>query len=239
VLVTNTGGAASSGEVTITDELPVGLQAAPGISAIDELAAISPGAGNFSNACSETGAGDESCTYNGVVQPGDTLILTFPVKVAASEGMSVTNVVSVAGGGAASAQMRTPTAISAAPAGFGIPRGASSTALSSLQAGAHPDLTTTFALATENLEGRTAGNLKDVTDDLPPGFAGDLVDTPACAAADFLSEECPVATQVGVTTITLLGGGHPGPNLRPVYNLAPEPGEVAKLGFSDPQPAAL
>jgi hypothetical protein len=151
------------------------------------------------------------------------------------------NVVRVSGGGAPVAgAMETPTGIfegekqAGEAARFGIAPGGASTALSSVQAGAHADLTTTFALDTEDARGATAGNLKNVTYDLPPGFAGDLVDTPACSAALFLLEECPVATQVGVTTVTLTTrfGELPSPRLVPVYNLAAEPGGVAKLGFA-------
>src|SRR5271154_4098341 len=37
VRVTNSGGAASAGAVTVTDELPEGLEGAPGVNAEDEL----------------------------------------------------------------------------------------------------------------------------------------------------------------------------------------------------------
>jgi hypothetical protein len=240
-------GSPAVNSVTITDELPEGLEALPGATAQDELGVngskvggVTAGA-NFGNACEDPTAGEErkvSCTYGGLVVLGDTLILTFPVKVTAAEGSSVANVVRVSGGGAVSpGAMRTETAISQAPASFGISSGGASSALSSVQAGAHPDLTVSVAFNTENitgsgeagkLGGTTVGNLKDTTFDLPPGFAGDLVDTPACAAPDFLREECPTPTQVGVTTIDVIPFG---PQLQPVYNLAPEPGEVGKLGF--------
>ena len=133
----------------------------PGATAQDELGVsgskvggVTAGA-NFGNACADPTAGEErkvSCTYDGVVVPGDTLILTFPVKVTAAEGTSVTNVVRVSGGGApAPGVMETQTAISPAPASFGISRGGSSSALSSVQAGAHPDLTVSVAFNTENI----------------------------------------------------------------------------------------
>ena len=232
VLVTNTGGAASAGPVTVTDELPEGVVPAAGSSAVDELGVTEGSAGHdFSKACGVGGDGNVmSCTYSSGVQPDDTLIITFAVKVVTGKPESLANMVRVSGGGAASAWKETSTVVSSEPAGFGISPGSTSSTLSSLQAGGHPDLTVSTAFNTENREGATSGNLKNTTFDLPPGFAGDLVDTPTCAAVDFLREECPIATQVGVTTITILGGV-PGPHLQPVYNLAPEPGEVAKLGF--------
>jgi hypothetical protein len=253
VLVTNTGGVASSGVVTVTDELPRGLTAGAGVSAVDELGAHSKAAGSdFSKDCEfdgeeENGVTKESCSYSGVVQPDDTLVLKFPVVVSATPPDScvagevvvpagaagcVTNVVRVSGGGGVSASMRTATVISAGHAGFGISPGGASTALSSAQAGAHPDLTVSTAFDTEKSEGATAGNLKNFTYDLPAGFAGDLVSTPTCQADLFLREECPVPTQVGVTTVILDQDNETKVELEPVYDLAPEPGEVGKLGFN-------
>jgi hypothetical protein len=271
VLVTNTGAGSNteivekgeSGEhpvpvpVTVSDELPEGLEALPGATAVDELGVNGtkvggPTAGaNFSDACASSGEGIFSCTYSGVVAPGDTLILDIPVTVAASPPDSceavllgkvqlpasalscVENVVRVSGGGApAPAIMRTPTMISQSPAGFGLSPGGESTALSSVQAGAHPNITTAVAFDTQDRSGATAGNLKNTITDEPAGFALDLRDTPSCLASVFLIRDCPVPTQVGVTTITLDISGVSKPELEPVYNLAPEPGEIGKIGFS-------
>jgi hypothetical protein len=231
VAVTNTGGASSDGSpITITDELPAGLsRAAAGASGVDQLAVAdssdSPGA-KFTCVLS-------SCTYTGAVVPDDTLILTFPVDVSASAASSVTNVVRVTGGGAPDAAMATPTTISEAPASFGISPGGATTALSSTQAGAHPDITTSIAFNTVNRQGSLPGDPKDLTDDLPPGFAGDLVDTPSCSAAKFDQSECPVGTQIGVTFVTVVDFTRiPVTITAAVYNLSPNPGEVAKFGFS-------
>ena len=242
VTVTNSGSASGSGPVTVTAELPAGVEPAPGVSAEDELGLHVGTAGhNFSKDCGVDGEeGKVSCTYSGVVVPDDTLILSFPVRVAGSPVVScaggvpagavscVTAVVRVSGGGARGAVAETPTAISEEPAGFGISPGGASSSLSSVQAGAHPDLTVSTAFNTVNLEGETSGDLKNTTFDLPPGFAGDIADTPACEAVDFLREECPPASQVGITAVDIIPYG---PQLQPVYNLAPEPGEVAKIGF--------
>ncbi len=234
VLVTNTGSAASSGPVSVTDEVPAGLEGLSGASGEDELLEANGGLGavegRFGRDCGLTGVGNESCTYGGVVEPGDTLVLVFPVGV--SGGASVVgNVVRVSGGGAPSAAVETPTRIGGAPAGFGVSAGGASSSLSSVQAGAHPDLTVSVAFNTTDSAGVTAGNLKDTSYVLPAGFAGDLADTPVCSPALFLRNGCPVPTQVGVTTVVTVGSIS-GPRLEPVYNLAPEPGEVAKLGFT-------
>jgi hypothetical protein len=229
VTVTNTGGAASDGSpIMITDELPEGLSLAPaGASAEDQLAAEHHQAqANFSCLL-------RTCTYTRVVVPDDVLILTFPVQVSADEGATLTNVVRVSGGGAPDAAMSTTTTISQTGASFGISSGGATTALSSTQAGAHPDLTTSIAFNTVNRGGALAGDPKDTTDDLPPGFAGDLVDTPTCPVGVFALGNCPIDTQVGVETATT---HYPTGNQRlrltsPVYNLAPNPGELSKLGF--------
>ncbi len=181
-----------------------------------------------------------TCVDEGIVVPDETLLVTIPVDVGAlapsscevppaAVGCVVTNAVRVSGGGAPDAEMETPTAISSAPARFGIAPGSVTTALSSTQAGAHADLTTSIGFDTLDNSGTLAGNPKETVVELPPGFGGDLVDTPTCSAALFLREECPIGTQIGITTATLNGGAQVYTD--PVYNLAPEPGDVAKLGF--------
>jgi uncharacterized repeat protein (TIGR01451 family) len=230
VTVTNTGGASSDGTpVAVTDELPTGLTLDPtGAAAENPLGGIQglgPQAG-FSCVL-------RTCTYTGVVIPDETLYFTFPVDVSATASALLTNVVRVSGGGASDASVGTPTVISDAEAGFGISPGGASTALSTTQAGAHPDLTTSIAFNTVAAGGALAEAPKDTTDDLPPGFAGDLVDTPSCPISEFTLQECPTNTQVGITTLSLRQQGHVSVlYLEPVYNLEPNPGEVAKLGFT-------
>jgi uncharacterized repeat protein (TIGR01451 family) len=237
VTVTNTGSAPTDGTpITITDELPQGLSLAPaGVSGEDELA-VRQGLQGQSKLNCVFG----TCTYSGVVVPGgpatptvvpdDTLILRVPVNVSLGAKSLETNVVRVSGGGAPDAAMRTPTVIDSTPASFGISRGGASTALSTTQAGAHPDVTTSIAFNTVNAKGSLAGDPKDTTDELPPGFGSDFVDTPSCSAAAFHQVECPIGTQVGVITVTTTGALN-GPVIEPVYNLSPDPGDVAKLGF--------
>jgi uncharacterized repeat protein (TIGR01451 family) len=235
VTLTNTGGASSDGApISITDQLPAGLTPDPaGASGENPLDRKAPRAG-FSCALS-------SCVYSGVVIPEQTLVLRFPVDVAANPPAScavpadatscVENTVQVDGGGAFSASRQTPTLVSTQPAQFGIAPGSAVTALSSTQAGAHPDLTTTAWFASVGAQGQLPDDAKQIADDLPPGLAGaDLADTPSCPAALFLQKECPLATQIGVTTITLRGLEE-GAFIDPVFNLTPDPGEAAKLGF--------
>jgi hypothetical protein len=172
-----------------------------------------------------------ACTYSGKVIPDETVILALPVDVELKKPGTVTNVVRVSGGGPPDASIRTPTTISAEPAQFGIAAGSATTALSSMQAGAHADLTATLGFNIGK-EGGLAGAPKEVVDDLPPGFAGDLVDTPTCPVAVFGRNECPIGTQVGITSLTFREAHGSSVEVDPVYNLAPEPGDVAKLGFA-------
>jgi uncharacterized repeat protein (TIGR01451 family) len=220
VTVTNTGGAASDGSpISIADQLPAGLSLdAAGASGEDQLS-------QQPLSCAAL-----TCTYGGVVVPGDSLVLRFPVDVEAGAPASVTNLVSAAGGGAPEATMSTPTAISPAAAGFGIAPGGAVTALSSTQAGAHADLTAAIAFNTLSAGGATAGDPKDASFDLPPGFAGDLPDTPSCPLALFSQQQCPVATQVGITSLAVNLGASQAV-VAPLYKLAPDAGQAARIGF--------
>ncbi|HEY5194651.1 MAG TPA: hypothetical protein VIJ39_12365 [Solirubrobacteraceae bacterium] len=230
IVVTNTGGASSDGTaVTISDELPAGLvPAAGGVSGEDHLANY-PAEQSGAFKCEGL-----ACTFTGRVAPDGTLVVTLPVDVMVGGEHVVSNVARVTGGGAPDTSVTTPTTISSSPASFGISPGSATTTLSSTQAGAHPDITTSIGFNTVNVKGSLAGEPNDLVTEEPPGFAGDLVDTPACPPVQFARSECPIGTQIGVTTLTLLQLGEKKPQMYtlPVYNLTPNPGEVAKFGFS-------
>jgi uncharacterized repeat protein (TIGR01451 family) len=237
VVVTNTGDAPTeNGTVTITDTLPHGLVLDPaGVSGSELLKA---------EALSCSGL---TCTYSGVVAAGDTFTLKVPVDVEADAKSSAgnaseANVVRVSGGGVSEASVGTPVLVSSVYPGFGIAPGSFSNTLSSSQAGAHADMTTSFYLNTDR-EGAVEGQLKDLIVDLPPGFAGDAAATSTCTAAQ-LNEHpaafnaafanCPLASQVGTITVTLGGTALHGfifSEVAPVYNMQPAGHEVARLGF--------
>ena len=226
VTVKNTGGASSSGRVTVTDVLPEGLTLdRAGIEGFVLAGRLRRQEFTRPLSCEEF-----TCVYEGAVVPDETLVVIVPVDVELMAAPLVDNVVRVSGGGAPDASMVTPTAIGTEKAGFGIAPGSVTTALSSTQAGAHADVTTSIAFNTIDDDGTLAGAPKETVVDLPPGFAGDLVDTPTCTAALFLREECPIGTQVGIVTLTL--NGRIEVFTEPIYNLAPEPGDVEKIGFT-------
>jgi uncharacterized repeat protein (TIGR01451 family) len=228
VLVTNSGSASSEGPVTITDELPEGLTLDPqGASGVNWLAE------------QPFGCALSTCVYTAVMVPDQTLELSFPVDISAeAKRLSpLTNVVRVSGGGANSASLSVPTTISEQPAGFGIPPGAATTALSSVQAGGHPDITNTFGFSSVNVVGSLAGQPKDLRYSLPPGFSSDFAGTPTCTNAQFIEQECPIGSQVGVTTVDTQSFETSSKGLYksfivPVYNLAPEAGTLATIAFN-------
>ena len=232
VTVTNTGGAVALGSaehpIVVTDELPQGVT-------LDHVGAEGFELKNPGGQRDEDGAPlaceGVSCTFSGTVLPQETLIVKFPVDVELTGEQRVMNVVHVSGGGAPDAFMRTSTLVSSNQAGYGIAPGSATVSLSDSQAGAHADLTSTIGFDTVDGEGETAGDQKETSVVLPPGFGGDLVDTPTCPVAKFAASECPIPTQIGVTTLFFEGPLGREVDTEPVYNLAPEPGDVAKLGF--------
>jgi hypothetical protein len=107
-------------------------------------------------------------------------------------------------------------------------------------AGAHPHaFTTDFSL---NIVPAPPGigapvipddSLKDVIAELPPGFVGDPGAVPACSAAELFDPatrqgSCPLESMVGTAEVYLGPGSS---EVSRIYNLIPDSGEAAKLGF--------
>jgi hypothetical protein len=117
-----------------------------------------------------------------------------------------------------------------------------SSSLSTTQAGAHADLTVSFALTQKN--GEPHGLTRNLAVELPPGVIGNPQRIPRCSLVQLgnLPEEsqCPVSSQVGVSEITL-GGGIAGTLVEPIYNMEPPGGDVvARFGFfAGPYPAVI
>jgi hypothetical protein len=111
------------------------------------------------------------------------------------------------------------------------------------QAGSHPfDMTTNFKLNLDP-ESRTTGEYyaKDISVDLPSGFAGSIVSVPQCPIANLVEQlvgipgpGCPTGSQVGVAEVFVGLGGYrtlTGGMMVPVYNMAPSDGGTAELAF--------
>lgn len=108
-----------------------------------------------------------------------------------------------------------------------------SSSLSSTQAGAHADLTVSFALTQKS--GEPHGLTRDLDVKLPPGVIGNPQGIPRCSLTELgdvpAQSNCPIASQVGVSEITL-GGGNAGTFVDPVYNMEPPGGDVvARFGL--------
>ena len=109
--------------------------------------------------------------------------------------------------------------------------------LPQLQAGAHPDLTTTIRFNTTPIEGGinlVEDNVKDAEVKLPPGFVGNPTAAAVCEQGDLLGEgyaaSCPIDSQIGIAELFLEGGENPFPV--PLYNTVPPPGVAAQFGFN-------
>ncbi len=83
--------------------------------------------------------------------------------------------------------------------------------LSSPQAGAHADFSTTFEL-NKNEKGAPAGTTRDIEVELPPGLIGNPAAFPKCTPRQLVEsarllvvteESCPIDAQVGVTEVEL------------------------------------
>ena len=89
-------------------------------------------------------------------------------------------------------------------------------------------------------EERVEGNLSTVILDLPPGLIGNPQSVPQCSRADFvfnLSTACPGDTQVGAVFLAINRQGELEENEESpfgfgVFNLTPNPGAAATIGFT-------
>ncbi len=123
------------------------------------------------------------------------------------------------------------------PANYGIDSVGAS--LSTSQAGAHADFTSSIVLKTENFE--LPALTRNVSVELPQGLLANPTATPKCSASQFVGTNvedksnatgCPQNSQVGVTHI-IFSNEHEGTAdfIEPVFNLEPRVGEPARLGF--------
>jgi hypothetical protein len=227
----NVGGAATDGSrVAIRDTLPAGLVATR-ISGFDTYRFNKITANAPPLQCSTPPILE--CTTTEPVLSGDPLVVR--IKVKAEEGLTgAVNHAMVSGGGAEfSASAENVASVESTPASAGIAAGSTIVAASNSQAGGHPNLTTGFTLNTKSVFS-SAGSLKDVHVDLPPGLVGNTVGMPTCSLAKALQYDCARDTIVGIATVFLeaFPGGPSTPLLNPVFNIAPSPGEPAAFVFT-------
>jgi hypothetical protein len=126
-------------------------------------------------------------------------------------------------GCAASAAVAVGAGLEIAPGGFTI-------STSSVQAGAHADLTTSLVFA-HNEAGAVGANIRNVEVVLPIGFAGYPTAVKTCSPVQLQLEECPAGSQVGTIEFTLrVAPGFLSTRVQPVYNMIPAPGDTAVFG---------
>jgi hypothetical protein len=191
------------------------------------------------------------------LSPGDQMLLEIKVSVLPSGSGPLVNRVKVEGGGAetVTAEGENEIGNEGAKAGFEEFRAELSGAdgRPASAADTHPyQYTTSFGLnvvpAPPGATGSVLpaeGDVKEIEVALPPGLAGNPTATPRCTAQQFtthknifsplrgnsiLSNECPVASAVGVAYLEQLEG-ESGVQPHPIYNLAPPKGMPAQFGF--------
>ena len=267
VVLTNIGAEVSDGSpIQIADTLPAGL----GVKQV-ELLLIQQGHGlpiDFGPAACETQTVGEVSTVSceisealpGAVEqakvfPSAEVLLVVKLEVPPSASGSLTNSVTVKGGGAgeAAATSHNEAGEGEAPAGlqhFGAAL-TGSDGKPATGADSHPyEQTTSFALNTALTPPGSdfpflpaEGDLKDIEVALPPGLVGNPTATDRCTAQQFnaaqtfalegevaFKNECPDASAVGLAIVQQLEGEAvilPAP----IYNLVPPKEMPAQLGF--------
>ena len=221
--VVDAGGRSDAGSpIEVSDTLPTGITAS---------AVSGEDLGNgHALVCNLTPK--PTCTYEGFeMAPGDILRIEVTVKVNSGVAASVTNSVSVGGGGAATgAQAEDPTTISPNQAAFGISDFAAT--WSDTQAGAAVNLTAGFTFNQIVSGGKTypAADDKQAVLSLPPGFIANPLAVPYCTIGEVSAGSCPLDTAVGVAfTSRSSGGGASVQYSSLVYNTAPELGQLGAL----------
>ncbi len=227
VTATNVGGKATDGSpITLNDVLPAGL-------IVTSVTSQVPYAGFFGKMECEAPP-VINCTYEKSVDPGGSLIVN--VTLASGSGLPTTlpNEATVGGGGAPTIGVTGSIPVGAAKTPFGVAPGSLVAAVSNLQAGSHPNVTTAFTFNTKE-PNEVSGTPKDVRFDLPVGLVGNTVGIPRCTMAGvkevrLTGKGCPTSSIVGVMTITIAVNGSAGNFVAPVYNIIPAPGEPAAFG---------
>lgn len=110
--------------------------------------------------------------------------------------------------------------------------------VSSNQAGAHPDLVTSFELKRE-ASGALFASTRDITVETPPGLLANPNAVAQCTAAELVtinvtdvkSGSCPTDSQVGISEVTVFNEGGTRTFFEPVYMMTPPDGAVARLGL--------
>jgi hypothetical protein len=247
VTITNVGSMPTSGPLVITDTVPHGLKAIA-------LQGEDLETGNEWG-CQPVNA---PCTYSEPVQPHDTLVIRVQVEVLAPVG-AVTNRVTVTGGGAppvtTSEPLTLPNTVGATPAAFDLAafnfEADDEGGRPVTQAGEHAyGVTSTINFNTGISVAPNGGVVpasveapKNLFVYLPLGFLGDPTAAERCTelqlGSDGKATNCPARSRVGAIVLfeedSVTGTALPrnaGGAVSAVYNMVPEGGYPAQLGFT-------
>jgi hypothetical protein len=134
-------------------------------------------------------------------------------------------------------------ASSAQAADITLTPGSFATTLSTNQAGAHPDVTTTFELDHDSVYSPIGGTPRDLAVELPKGLVAATNATPTCPmgiVSDPLGH-CPMASAIGEATASLYYQQNPLPIVQHVlvYNVPPYDDEPAAIAVNAIYPVRL
>jgi hypothetical protein len=151
-----------------------------------------------------------------------------------------TNVASIAGGGAANpVSTEDPVTVSPAPAAGGLTHAdawvSNENGETDLQAGSHPylmgmvfDVTTSFDPSNPGVP-LFGPEIRDLETVLPPGLVGNLSQRPECTRVQLTSNTCPSGSMVGI--LKGVNVTEPALGVHQLYNMVPERGTPAEIGF--------
>ena len=231
VYAVNAGAAGSAGTSTITATLPEGLVPTGAIDNGDYKCSI---AGQSFNC-----QGEES------ILAGQSIFLKLTFKADLVASGTLVSEVAVEGGGAGAQKSTIPVTISPTVAPFGFLTGpvglsaplTAADGAAATQAGSHPDqLTVELGFPSEQPNPNVvtgADEVRNIVTELPPGMILNPNSTATrCAAAELLIHRCPLASQIGsVTTTVVLGAGTSVFVANPLFNMVPTPGKPSTFGF--------
>ncbi len=261
--VRNVGDTATGGTVTLTMDLPAGVTRNAVRQSSDPIYETSAGAPSTLKWACPGAPGDTTvvCTtthpvYRHSASRGLILMVDVEAGIEGDRFASAT----VSGGGAAKAAKAFElTQIDSEPAGFGIvaesflPDFTQADGLTSVrESGAHPDLFIVpfdfnsiddpvgkpGDLQFNPFQKHESENVRNINVDLPPGFLGDPTAVAECSQAEFLLNDCALATQVGRLDLVLAPIGTIGPGqsfaaaTSGVFNLAHPKGSITDFGVS-------
>jgi uncharacterized repeat protein (TIGR01451 family) len=260
VAVSNTGNAATSGNVTVDFAVPAGLE----VTAVSDQAqkrygtpawscTIAPDAQStscegpeLSGTALPIGPGEEACEVEFITC---RLFVTLRVGLNTAFG-PLTPTIEACGGGAAACATAPDGTLEVGPAGFRLTNFDGSVSKENgepeTQAGSHPFTAgTTFTLSSAtdsggfNGEGETypLGGLRDASAELPPGLVGNPRAAATCSEAQLGTPtskvNCPPESQVGVAIVYLFFiGAEASPYEVGVYNMEVPNGLPALFGFN-------